>query len=81
MASYREFRFVAPDGWVFVRRSKTRTYSHAILFKRNGKWHLGSCVGRPDLVAARLELWGKGSPDTIAVNPDHASDARASRLI
>lgn len=61
------FTFTAPDGTVLKRTSKTRTYTHAILVKRGEKWTLGSCVGRPDLVADRLEIWGRGSPDVIAV--------------
>lgn len=67
--------FTAPDGSKFRRRSR-RTYTHAILYREGargdgtGKWKLGSCIGRPDLVAARLETWGKGSPDTIAVPAD-----------
>lgn len=62
------FTFTAPDGTIFKRTSKTRTYVAAVLYKRDGKWHLGSCIGRPDLIADRLEYWGRGSPDTIAVN-------------
>lgn len=62
------FTFTAPDGTVLKRASKTRTYTHAVIFRDgSGKWVIGSCVGRPDLVAARLETWGKGSPDCIAV--------------
>lgn len=60
------FTFTAPDGTVLKRKS-ARTYTHAIIYKRDGKWVMGSCVGRPDMVAARLETWGKGSPDCIAV--------------
>ena len=61
------FTFTAPDGTTLKRTSKTRTYTHAILYFADGQWKLGSCVGRPDLVAERLEYWGRGSPDTIAV--------------
>jgi hypothetical protein len=61
------FTFTAPDGTTLQRTSKTRTYTHAVIFKRDGKWVMGSCVGRPDLLADRLEYWGRGSPDCIAV--------------
>lgn len=64
------FTFTAPDGTKHKRRSKTRTYTHALLAKRDGSWQLATCIGRPDLVAARLETWGKGSPDVIAVPAD-----------
>ena len=63
----KTFTFTAPDGTILKRTSKTRTYTHAILYFRDGKWRLGSCVGRPELVAERLEYWGRGSPDTVAV--------------
>ncbi len=63
----RTYTFTAPDGTTLKRKSATRSYSHAIIFKREGKWVMGSCVGRPDLVAARLETWGKGSPECVAV--------------
>jgi hypothetical protein len=63
----KTFTFTAPDGTMLKRTSAARTYTHAIIFKREGKWVIGSCVGRADLVAARLETWGKGSPDCIAV--------------
>lgn len=70
------FTFTAPDGTKHKRKSKARTYTHAILYKtENGKgpWRLGSCVGRPDLVARRLEEWGRGSPDVVAVEADRAA--------
>ena len=67
------FTFTAPDGTKLQRNSKTRTYTHAILYKRDGKWTLGSCVGRPELVADRLEYWGRGSPDTVAVEAEPAA--------
>lgn len=66
------FTFTAPDGTKHTRNSKTRTYTHALLGKRDGSWKLQTCIGRPDLVAARLETWGKGSPDVIAVEADKA---------
>ncbi len=62
------FTFTAPDGTILKRTSKTRTYVAAVIYKADGKWKLGSCVGRHDLIADRLEYWGRGSPDTIAVN-------------
>lgn len=65
------FTFTAPDGTVHKRTSKTRTYTHAVLYKMDGTWRLGSCVGRPELVADRLEYWGRGSPDVIAVEANH----------
>lgn len=68
-----KFTFTAPDGSKLTRNSKARTYTHAVLYKRDGKWVLGSCVGRPDLVADRLEYWGRGSPDTVAVEADKAA--------
>ena len=61
------FTFKCPDGSVLKRKSATRTYTHAIIYKSEGKWVMGSCVGCPDMVAARLETWGKGSPECIAV--------------
>ena len=62
------FTFTAPDGTTLKRTSKTRIYTHAVIYKdRDGKWVMGSCVGRPELVADRLEQWGRGSPDCIAV--------------
>lgn len=69
------FWFTAPDGTKLKRSSSTRTYTHAIIYKpdngpNTGKWVMGSCVGRPDLVAERLEYWGRGSPDCIAVPRD-----------
>lgn len=60
----------APDGTVFKFATKSRTYSHAIIYKTDdgrGPWKLGSRVGRPDLVAQRLEEWGRGSPHCVAV--------------
>lgn len=60
----------APDGTVFKFATTARTYTHAILYKADGgrgPWKLGSRVGRPDLVAQRLEERGRGSPDCIAV--------------
>lgn len=66
------FTFTAPDGSKHKRTSKTRTYTHALLMKENGAWKLATCIGRPDLVAARLETWGKGNPDVIAVETDPA---------
>lgn len=63
----RTFTFNCPDGTVLKRKSAARTYTHAIIYKSGDKWVMGSCVGRPDLVAARLEAWGKGSPDCIVV--------------
>lgn len=77
------FIFYAPDGSRLVRNSKTRTYTHAIVYcyAQDGKhYRIGSCVGRPDLVAARLEQWGKGSPHCIAVPalPDFPTLARAA---
>ncbi len=66
----KTFTFTAPDGSKHKRTSDTRTYTHAILAKRDGKWKLESCIGRPELVASRLETWGKGSPDVIAVPCD-----------
>ena len=66
-----KFTFTAPDGSKHTRTSKTRTYTHAILSNLYGRgWKLSTCIGRPDLVAARLETWGKGSPDVIAVEAD-----------
>lgn len=69
-----KFTFTAPDGTKHTRNSKTRTYTHAI-FHRNShtgmKWRLGSCVGRPDLVAYRLEYWGRGDHENVvAVEAD-----------
>lgn len=64
------YTFTAPDGSKHKRRSATRRYTHAVLCKRDGGWTLGSCVGRPDLVADRLEYWGRGSPDVVAVPVD-----------
>jgi alkanesulfonate monooxygenase SsuD/methylene tetrahydromethanopterin reductase-like flavin-dependent oxidoreductase (luciferase family) len=65
------FTFTAPDGTTLKRTSETRTYTHAIIYKNGaGKWVIGSCVGRPELVAERLEQWGRGSPDCIAVEAD-----------
>lgn len=67
----RTFTFTAPDGSKLTRKSKTRTYTHALITDRgDGKWGILTCIGRPDLVAARLETWGKGSPDVIAVAVD-----------
>jgi hypothetical protein len=66
----RTFTFTDPDGGKHKRTSATRTYTHAILSRVNGPWKLETCIGRPDLVAARLETWGKGSPDVIAVPCD-----------
>lgn len=63
------FTFTAPDGTLLKRVSDTKEYTHAIISQdeKTGKWGLCSCVGRPDLVAARLEEWGKGAPNVIAV--------------
>jgi hypothetical protein len=66
MAS-KTFRFRAPDGSVLVRHSATRSYTHAVIYIRDGEWVMGSCCGRPDLVPDRLEYWGRGSADCIAV--------------
>lgn len=66
----RTFEFKAPDGTILKRRSRTRVYTHAIIYKSDDKWIIGSCVGRPDLVAARLEVWGRGSLDCIAVEAE-----------
>jgi hypothetical protein len=66
----KAFTFTAPDGTKLIRRSKARTYVAAILLKKDGVWVLGSCVGRPELIADRLEYWGRGSPDCIAVHVD-----------
>lgn len=68
MAAGKTFTFTAPDGTVFKRKSASRTYVAAVIYKDDGKWKLGSCVGRPELIADRLEYWGRGSPDTIVVN-------------
>lgn len=67
MAKKTTFTFTAPDGTTLKCTSDTKTYTHAILHKRNGEWKLASRVGRPDLVAQRLEEWGRGSPDVVAV--------------
>jgi alkanesulfonate monooxygenase SsuD/methylene tetrahydromethanopterin reductase-like flavin-dependent oxidoreductase (luciferase family) len=64
------FVFTDPDGGKHKRTSKTRTYTHAILVKDDRGWGIGSCVGRPDLVAERLEYWGRGSDKAIAVKAD-----------
>lgn len=64
------FTFTAPDGTRLKRTSATRVYTHAVLYKSEHtghKWKIGSCVGRPELVAYRLEYWGRGSPDVVAV--------------
>ena len=61
------FTFKAPDGTTLKRTSKTRTYTHAIIYLKDGKWKLGSCVGRPELVAERLEYWGRGNYECLAV--------------
>ena len=61
--------FTAPDG-TKLTRTTARTYTHAILCLRDGAWRIGSCVGRPELVPDRLEIWGRGSPDVIAVEAD-----------
>lgn len=68
----KTFTFTAPDGSVHKRASSTRTYTHAILSQdeKTGVWGLCSCIGRPDLVADRLEAWGKGAPHVIAVPAD-----------
>jgi hypothetical protein len=68
------FTFVAPDGKALHRTSAARQYTHAILHKRGETWKIASCVGRPELVAARLETWGKGSPDVIAVECRSSQD-------
>lgn len=77
------FVFYAPNGQRLTRNSTTRTYTHAIVYcyAQDGKhYRIGSCVGRPDLVAARLEQWGKGSPHCVAVSalPDFPAMARAA---
>ncbi len=64
------FTFTDPDGGKHIRVSRTRTYTHAILVRGALGWRIGSCVGRPDLVEARLEQWGKGSDKVIAVPAD-----------
>lgn len=65
-----KFTFTAPDGSKLTRTSKTRHYTHAILWKPDGKtWKIGSCVG-DGRVADRLEYWGRGSPDVVAVARD-----------
>lgn len=67
----KTFWFTAPDGSRHKRTSDTRTYTHAILvFGTDGKWGIGSCVGRPDLVADRLEYWGRGTDKVVAVPAD-----------
>ena len=63
----RTFYFRAPDGTVLTRTSTTRIYTHAVIYKHDGVWKMGSCCGRTELVADRLEYWGRGSPDVIAV--------------
>ncbi len=69
-----KFTFTAPDGTKHTRSSKTRTYTHAILYKNEhtgNKWKLGSCVGRPELVAYRLEYWARGDvSNVVAVEAD-----------
>lgn len=67
------YTFTAPDGSKLKRKTE-RTYTHAILSNHEGKWKLESCIGRPDLVADRLEAFGKGSPDVIAVEVDHINN-------
>lgn len=69
------FTFTAPDGTKLKRASKTRIYTHAVIIKRDGKWIMGSCCGRPDLVAERLEYWGRGSPDVVSVPADPSAEA------
>ena len=67
-----KFTFTAPDGSKLTRNSGKRVYTHAVLYKGdNGRWKLGSCVGRAELVEYRLEYWGRGSPDVVAVACDN----------
>ena len=72
-----KFTFTDPEGRKHTRNSKTRNYTHAILYreKEGRPYKLGSCVGRPELLAYRLEYWGRGSPDVVAVAVDKVEAA------
>jgi hypothetical protein len=62
------FTLTTPDGTILKFRSEKCFYTHAILEKYKGRWRVLSRVGRPELVAGRLQdfKW-KGATEVVAV--------------
>lgn len=67
----RKITFTAPDG-TKLTRTTAHDYTHAVLYFSPGlgAWRIGSCVGRRDLVAARLKYWRSAGFYCVAVPAD-----------